>query len=124
MMTNELKKDLFPYFAYNYSKKDNPAKYGANMTFDEWFSLIDEDESLVNVITEKALELSDYEWQKIREDYMSIPSDKKGGKLDHLKKLQKGKKLNVKKCSCGCDFTAVKEKGGKIVSKCACGCKN
>ena len=34
-MTNEKKKELFPYFAFKYSKTLNPVKYGAVTDVDQ-----------------------------------------------------------------------------------------
>ena len=122
-MSDEKKKRLFPYFAYLYSKKTKPDKYGDISDFDKWHKVINDDKGFLEEITQEAMGLSDEEWTKIEQDYSkeeAPKSAKKGAKLDKIKKLQAMKK--GKKCKCGCDLVTVKEKGGKVSMKCACGC--
>lgn len=142
-MTNEKKKELFPYFAWVYSKQMDPGKYGETDEYEEWAKVIEDNPKDIEVIAEAASTLTDEQWSALGEDYQSMTEEapaeevetedveepieaKKGAKLENLKKLQslkKGKALGAKKCGCGCAMVTAKEKGGKIVSKCSCGCK-
>lgn len=127
-MDENKKKELFPYFAYLYSKENKPAKYGSDITFDEWYSLIKEDAPFLEEITQAAVNLDEDKWSDLEKEYSEetleeTQSAKKGAKLNKLKKLRKMKKGGMKKCSCGCDLISVKESGGKISIKCSCGCK-
>ena len=135
MITEEKKKELFPFFALIYSQQINPEKYGAVESFEEWSKILDENPEDVDKITQAATQLSEEQWEKIQVDYETEQTDtipegpviaKKGAKLNNLQRLQsykKGKKV-TKKCACGCDMVSTKGKGGKIISKCSCGCKN
>ena len=58
-MTDEKKKELFPYFAYLYSQELNPDKYGNVSSAEEWTSLIQESPEDINEISAAALELTD-----------------------------------------------------------------
>ena len=58
-------------------------------------------------------------------DDEALQTAKNGARLNFLKSvgsLKKGGRLPAKKCSCGCELVAHKEKGGKVTMKCACGC--
>lgn len=129
-MTDERKKELFPFFALAYSRQIDPGKYGAVENYEEWSKILDENPEDVDKISEAATQLTDEQWAQIESDYTqetteATPTAKKGGKLKHLKKLQgykSGKKM-TKKCTCGCDMVAKKMKGGKMILKCSCGCK-
>lgn len=126
-MNNEKKKELFPYFAFKYSKKLNPGKYGAVTDPDQWIKLLESDKEDMNKVTEAASLLPDSEWEELEKELNSndIPYAKNGAKLESIKKLQsfkKGKKVTTKKCSCGCSMIDYKEDGGKMTSKCSCGC--
>lgn len=133
MITDEKKKELFPFFALAYSQQLDPEKYGAVESYEEWAGLLEKSPEDVEKITAAASQLTDEQWGQIELDYKSetesadVPTAKKGVKIDHLKKLQsykKGKRLTkAKKCACGCDMISKKMKGGKMVLKCSCGCK-
>lgn len=58
-MTEEKKKQLFPYFAYLYSQQLNPEKYGNAESIEEWTSLIQESPEDIEEITNAASGLSD-----------------------------------------------------------------
>lgn len=133
-MEDEKKQQLFPYFAFLYSKQINPDKYGEVEDFEEWKSLIEGDQEALEQIGQAAQELSDEEWVQLEaqlqeQDQQTSSQDlvaqfaKNGAKLNNLKKLKAYKK-GGKKCKCGCEMTNFKEDGGKIVSKCACGCND
>ena len=135
-MTEEKKKELFPYFAYLYSKKLNPEKYGNIEDIDKWTKLIEKSPEDINIITETASKLTDEDWNSIEQEYMKVTNNnyneedldnevemaKKGAKLQKLQAIKKGKKIGAKKCSCGCDMITSKAKGGKLIYKCGCGC--
>ena len=141
-MNDTKKKELFPYFAYAYSKEHQPAKYGERMKFEEWHNLIQEDVPFLEEISNAAINLGDDAWNKLEKDYSNenqVESAKKGAKLDNLKRLNATKKKTTKKkggkvssCSCGCDLIAAKVDGGAIgrgkgfgsksPKKCSCGC--
>ena len=133
-MTEEKRKELFPYFAYLYSKQMNPEKYGSVETFEDWSALIKDSPEDLDAIATAATELTDEDWSNLEKQYMKTVSNepmdedsaaimaKKGAKLKKLRSMKKGKKMGAKKCSCGCDMVASKGKGGKMVYKCACGC--
>lgn len=119
-MTDEKKQELFPYFAYIYSQKLNPEKYGQVNSIDEWTALIQESQDDINKITEAAGQLSDEEWESLEQQYaeqqqQSAQYAAKGAKLKKLKSV-------AKKCKCGCEMITIKEDGGKMTSKCACNC--
>lgn len=130
-MTEEKKKQLFPIFAFLYSKQLNPEKYGKVQSIEEWTKLIQESPEDVELITQEASKLSDEGWSDIESQVSQESSEspqfaKAGAKLNTLKKLQKhkaSKSSEPKKCTCGCTMVDKKEKGGKIVSSCSCGCK-
>jgi len=139
-MTNEKKKELFPYFAWTYSKELDPAKYGEITDFEEWAKVIESNPKDIEKITEAASKLTEEDWEAIGTDMQELSKKepaveesidepkiaRKGAKLKQLKKLQsykKGKNIGVRKCSCGCAMVATKGKGGKMTSKCSCGCK-
>ena len=115
-MTDEKKKELFPYFAYLYSQQINPDKYGSVSSPEEWTNLIQDNEEDLNTITEAATKLTDEDWNTLEEQYNSKNDESpqlaaKGTKLRQLKN-------SVKKCKCGCEAILVKEEGGKFSYKC------
>lgn len=131
-MTPEQKKQLFPFFAYLYSKKLNPERYGEIESFDEWSKVLSENDNDRNQIINAAVKLSDEEWENLQNQYDSYAAVETGEdkseedimiakKGAYLKKL-KSKKSSIKKCKCGCDLIDVKEDGGKITKKCSCNC--
>lgn len=122
-MTDEQKQELFPYFAYTYSKQTNPEKYG-NISFKQWYSEIqnNQDPDLnIDEIKEYASQLPEEEWDNLGQMYEQEQSQSelqfaaKGAKLKMLKN-------KTKKCSCGCDMITVKGEGGKLISSCSCKC--
>lgn len=125
-MTDEKKKELFSHFAYIYSVKKNPNKYGKD-TFEEWASKIKEDKPWIEELAKAAAiesdEMNAY-WDEAEKlaTTSQVQSAKNGAKLENLKKLQSVKKKVTKKCKCGCEMVDMKEEGGKITSKCACNC--
>lgn len=146
-MIKDKLKQLFPYFALEFSKKLKPEKYGKVESFEEWQALIDKSPEDVEAIIKKAETLTDEDWLKIEEEYNKLASSqdteniynnntdtmntyededidfvKKGAKLKKLQSMKKGKKIGAKKCSCGCDMISAKAKGGKLIYKCSCGC--
>jgi hypothetical protein len=131
-MTDERKKELFPYFALVYSKQLNPDKYGEAQNYEEWSKMLDDSPEDVGKITEAASTLTDEQWEALDKQYKSESAEeaeqeaimaKKGAKLAKLQAYKKGKKVGPKKCSCGCEMVSVKGKGGVMTSKCSCGCK-
>lgn len=129
-MTDDKKKELFPFFALMYSQQLNPEKYGAVGSYEEWAQLLEQSPEDVEQISSATSQLTDEDWVQLEADYNTRQGGeetlvaKKGAKLNHLKELQqykKGKKM-TKKCSCGCDMVVKKMAGGKMVSKCSCGC--
>ena len=123
-MTDDKKRELFPYFAYIYSQQLNPEKYGQVESIEDWTNLIQSNQDDIEKITQAAEQLSDEEWDALDQQYteqskasedQQVISAKKGAKLMKLKK-------GAKKCKCGCDMITAKADGGKLVSKCACGC--
>lgn len=123
-MTNDKKRELFPYFAYIYSQQLDPEKYGQVESIEDWTNLIQSNQADIEKITQAAEQLSDEEWDALDQQYteqakasedQQVISAKKGAKLMKLKK-------GAKKCKCGCDMITAKADGGKLVSKCACGC--
>ena len=126
-MTEEKKKQLFPYSAYLYSQQLNPEKYGNAESIEEWTSLIQESPEDIEEITSAASGLSDDDWAEIEAQYNEEQSSdevemaKKGAKLKKLQEFKKGAKMGKKKkCACGCDLITKKEKGGTIVDTCTC----
>ena len=126
-MTEEKKKQLFPYFAYLYSQQLNPEKYGNTESIEEWTSLIQESPEDIEEITSAASSLSDDDWAEIETQYNEEQSSdevemaKKGAKLKKLQEFKKGAKMGKKKkCACGCDLITKKEKGGTLVDECTC----
>lgn len=128
------KEEVLQYFAPLYLLKklygqdglDNPEKYEKDQTFLNEVEKLSTDKNLINEISiaseDNSGKHSDI-WDKINQ--LTAVSAKKGAKLDYLislSKYKKGKKINTKKCKCGCDMINVKEDGGKIVSKCSCNC--
>lgn len=118
-MNLEKTKELFPYFAYSYSREKQPEKYGSVSSYDEWSNLIQDDVEFLDEVVEAASGLTDSDWFDVEQSYSEANSNvgtikeaKYGAKLDKLKKLRKGKKMS--KCSCGCDLTLAKAKGGKV----------
>lgn len=131
-MTEEKKKELFPYFAYLYSKQLNPEKYGNIEDLDTWSKTIQDSPKDLEAIVKAASDLTDDDWSNLENEYMKASGNYneedyqtmmacKGAKLQKLRSMKKGKKM-TKKCSCGCDMVSSKEKGGKLVYKCSCGC--
>ena len=123
-MTDDKKRELFPYFAYIYSQQLNPERYGQVESIEDWTNLIQSNQDDIEKITQAAEQLSDEEWDALDQQYteqakasedQQVISAKKGAKLMKLKK-------GAKKCKCGCDMITAKADGGKLVSKCACGC--
>ena len=57
-MTEERKKELFPYFAYKESQKLDPDKYG-KASIEEWQSLIQESPEDVEKIVQAAEQMSE-----------------------------------------------------------------
>ena len=123
-MTDDKKRELFPYFAYIYSQQLNPERYGQVESIEDWTNLIQSNQADIEKITQAAEQLSDEEWNALDQQYteqskasedQQVISAKKGAKLMKLKK-------GAKKCKCGCDMITAKADGGKLVSKCACGC--
>ena len=130
-MTDEKKKELFPYFAYLYSQELNPDKYGNVSSAEEWTSLIQESPEDINEISAAALELTDEDWDNIEQQYAQAQSEgstpteeiqaaKKGAKLKKLQELKSGGKGKKKRCACGCEMVSKKEKGGHLVDVCSC----
>ena len=120
-MTEERKKELFPYFAYKESQKLDPDKYG-NASIEEWQSLIQESPEDIEKIVQAAEQMSEEGWDDIEEEYKeqtesAVQFAAKGAKLKKLKSMKKSKK-----CKCGCDMVSVKAAGGKMIDRCACGC--
>ena len=123
-MTDDKKRELFPYFAYIYSQQLDPERYGQVESIEDWTNLIQSNQADIEKITQAAEQLSDEEWDALDQQYteqakasedQQVISAKKGAKLMKLKK-------GAKKCKCGCDMITAKADGGKLVSKCACGC--
>ena len=123
-MTDEKKRELFPYFAYIYSQEINPEKYGQVESIEDWSNLIQSNQADIEKITQAAEQMSDEDWDALDQQYteqskasedQQVISAKKGAKLMKLKS-------SAKKCKCGCEMITSKAEGGKIVSKCACGC--
>lgn len=145
-ITDDKKKELFPYFAYVYSQQMNPEKYGSVQSIEEWTALIQENEKDIKTITKAAAKLSNDDWDKLNQQYAEAQSTSgkqdivtaaKGTKLQKLsdnknkKPIQlpvlataKGGKVKPKKtkCSCGCDLILSKAEGGKVISTCSCKC--
>jgi len=132
-MTNEKKKELFPFFALLYSKQLNPEKYGAIEDIEEWSKALESNEEDVNKVIAAATELSDEDWDSLEKQYteqtatQEVPMAMNGAKLEKIKKLKGLKKggpvaKKAKKCACGCDIIETKEAGGKISSTCSCKC--
>lgn len=124
-MTDDQKKELFPFFAYVYSQKINPEKYGAASSVEEWSQLLQENSEDIDTITKAAEEMSDEDWDTLNKQYSEQRSAEAEEKVQYAKKGAKLKKLSAmksKKCKCGCAMITSKEKGGSLVSKCACGC--
>ena len=125
-MRDDKKKQLFPFFAYIYSQQIDPEKYGKVESYEEWSKVLDENPNDMERITNAAAELSDEEWSALEQQFAQASEVQKaenGAKLDNLRKLKKGGKVQTKKkCSCGCDLIMTKGEGGKMTSRCACGC--
>lgn len=135
------KKELFPFFAYLYSQKLNPEKYGQLQPDEEWSSLISEDEEIINKIVEAYSELGEEDLAALEQQQKEFSSDAEdmqfAAKGAKLKKLNTVKGINKKvlpakskggtskkkrKCSCGCDMILTKAAGGKVIETCACKC--
>lgn len=122
-MTDEKKRELFPYFAYLYSQEINPEKYGQVESIEDWSNLIQSNQADIEKITQAAEQMSDEDWDALDQQYTEqskasedpVISAKKGAKLMKLKNA-------AKKCKCGCEMITSKAEGGKLISKCACGC--
>ena len=124
-MTEEKKKELFPFFAYLYSQQLNPEKYGATSSIEEWSQLLKENEEDINAIVQSAENLSDEEWANIEKQYSATQASDSAEQTMYAKKGAKLKKLSAmksKKCKCGCAMITAKEEGGKLSMKCSCGC--
>jgi len=136
-ITEDQKKELFPFFAYLYSQQLNPEKYGQLKPDEEWSSLISDDEDAINQITkaytqlkdEDIIALSEQQKQYVEAQKSTTPNMQYAAKGTTIKKLQefskaKGGKIapKKKKCSCGCDLISTKAEGGKIVETCSCKC--
>lgn len=124
-MTEEKKKELFPFFAYLYSQQLNPEKYGATSSIEEWSQLLKENEEDINAIVQSAENLSDEEWANIEKQYSATQASDSAEQTMYAKKGAKLKKLSAmksKKCKCGCAMITSKEEGGKLSMKCSCGC--
>ena len=132
-MTDDKKKELFPYFAYLYSQELNPEKYGQASSIEEWTSLIQDSAEDIQQITNAAENLTDEDWDGLDKQYTEQMNTaqtqyaKKGAKLQKLKMGTKETKPELmkkggkkKKCSCGCEVVAKKFKGGKLVDTCGC----
>ena len=115
-MTDEKKQELFPYFAYTYSKQINPEKYG-NLSSDEWSSIIQDSPEDIEQISQAAGQLADEDW-----DALDLQFSQEQPQAQYAAKGTKLKKLKSMKCGCGCNMVTVKEDGGKMSSKCACNC--
>lgn len=151
-ISEEQKQELFPYFAYMYSKELNPEKYGNITNMDEWVSTIQESEEDINIIAKAASELTDEDWTVINQQYMESQQEQnksqaqfaaKGAKLRKLKEsaiVVKAKSDGGKFGGSGAtgDFKPTEKKtfgGGKFGGRgagtkyakggktCSCGCK-
>lgn len=118
-MTDEKKQELFPYFAYTYSKQINPEKYG-NLSSEEWSSLIQENPEDIDQISQAAGQLADEDWDALDQQFSQEQPQEQ--QAQYAAKGAKLKKLKSMKCGCGCNMVTVKEDGGKMSSKCACNC--
>lgn len=58
-METEKKQQLFPYFAFLYSKQVNPEKYESVEDMEEWSSLIESDEDTLSKINQVVEQLTD-----------------------------------------------------------------
>lgn len=142
-MDIKAKIELFPYFAYLFSKDANPEKYGSVKTAAEWTQLIQDDKEMADAAVAAAEQLSDEEWKDIQTQYLQINTENeiieaaKGAKLEQLRasktpsltiisellhQKQGGKMKSRKKCACGCELILGKAEGGKIIKTCACKC--
>jgi len=127
-MDEKKKKELFPYFAYLYSQKLNPERYGKAKTIEEWSDILQENTDDVEQITAAAGELSDEDWDSLAKQYEQVQSNsdielaKKGTKLKMLKSGSNMKPKKKRKCSCGCDLILSKTSGGKLTETCSCKC--
>ncbi|MGV8961811.1 MAG: hypothetical protein ACOH2V_00250 [Candidatus Saccharimonadaceae bacterium] len=143
--SEDKRQELFPYFAYFYSRELDPKKYGAATSIEEWTELIQDSQEDIDAITAAASELSDEDWDNLERQYaqaqkgggetteespskMQIPSTKKGAQLQKLKEYAKGsaiKKANkeVTKSISNPDITkGAKGTKAKKMKKCECGC--
>ena len=118
-MTDERKQELFPYFAYTYSKQINPEKYG-NLSSDEWQTSIQDSPEDIDQISQAAGQLADEDWDALDLQYSQEQPQEQ--QAQYAAKGAKIKKLKSMKCGCGCNMVTVKEEGGKMSSKCACNC--
>ena len=118
-MTDERKQELFPYFAYIYSKQINPEKYG-NLSSDEWQTSIQDSPEDIDQISQAAGQLADEDWDALDLQYSQEQPQEQ--QAQYAAKGAKIKKLKSMKCGCGCNMVTVKEEGGKMSSKCACNC--
>ena len=124
-MNNEEKKALFPFFAYQFSQKMNPEKYGATSSIEEWSQLLQENEADANTIIAEAEKLTDEDWNELNKQYSEQQANEKLEEVQYAAKGAKLKKLSSmksKKCKCGCSMITTKEEGGKLSMKCSCGC--
>ena len=136
-ISEEKKKELFPFFAYLYSKELNPEKYGAAKSMEEWTALIQNNKEDIDTITKAASQLTDEDWQTVEQQYMEVQQNSqiqsiaKGARLKRLKEGSSIKKVTKVKggmkkkhmCSCGCDLVLSKGNGGKLIESCSCKCK-
>ena len=88
-INEEKKKELFPYFAYIYSQKLNPEKYGTATSLEEWTALIQDNPEDVDIITEAAGQLSNDDWESISQQYAEA---QQGEQVDLTKKPQSAAK--------------------------------
>lgn len=88
MLTEERKKEIFPYFAYLYTKENLPEKYGNVKTFEEWSDLLDENPEDAELIVKAASSLTDEQWEVIDAEYSKLKAPK-----EQVLKAKKGNYL-------------------------------
>ena len=114
-MTEARKKELFPYFAYLFSKEMNAERYGSTESVEDWVSKIQANPKDMEAVVTAASQLTDEDWENLEQEYMKLNINdydreqeytddeeveiaKKGAKLKKLQAMKKGKKMNTKKC--------------------------